>query len=417
MDTLKKALALILALAVSAVLAWVLLAGKEALANPNALRTVLALALALGIGGVLGWALWAGRTAIALVLTLGVVGAIGWAVLAGEASDSFDFDNGLAPAEYLYLDNGRVLSYLSQLKAGLSENEKRSIKVTESLDAGIEESPGKVGASKTTERFVEEVVTPTAASNFFRLFDELQGEGGRKSYLRTLTTREFGRKDDSRIEEGDFVALEGATVSLPTYAADYFFVKRFGSVYPGKSSGERLDCLILRKAERGRVRKWLRPFGRNPRIVLTARADKLRGVRIILPVEYASLADEQSLLAGAHLTIVGKVIRRIEANGDDYADTPTRTTFGPRLRTIPRLLLDKKDCASRRTDRRAKRGAPRTLVISRRREVTRGPKARLRRLRKQLFQSLKKETRVQSEGLVVLPVAIYSTGRADGSGE
>ncbi len=393
-EAVKKTLSIILP---SGVLAWGLMAGDENLSRSDALITLLAVALVVGV---LGWALLTGRRAVLLFLGSGVGGLIGWSLLAGEGPDSFDFDTGLAPAEYLYLDNGRVLSYLSQVKGDLSENEKRSIKVTQSLNAGIEQSPAKVGASRSTEQFVEQVVTPTAASNFFRFLDELQGGGAPKTYLKTLEAGKFDSGDYRSFEEGDFVALEGVTVRLPPYAADYYFVKRFGSAYTERASADRLGCLLLRKAERRSVREWLRPFGRNPRVTLTASArsaqtDKLGLVKILLPVEYSSLADEQSLLARARLTVVGKVIRRIEPGGDDYVDTPTRTVFGPRLRKIPRLLLAKKDCTT----------APR------RRQVARERKARLRNLRKKLFKNLKKDTRLQSRGLLILPVAIYSTGR------
>jgi hypothetical protein len=440
-DPPRTELTLVLAFAVSSVLTWALVPGGETLRNSEVLRDLLALGVALGMGAAIAWALFAGRQGLALFVAVGVVAVTAWSVIREDGSGSFEFNTGLAPAEYLYLDNGRVLSYLSQVRGGLSENEKRSIKVTESLNAGIEEGPAKVGASRSRERFVEEVVTPTAASNFFRLYDELEGAEASGTYFHVLRHRQFDPEEYAEVNEGDFVAFRDVTLNLPAYAADYYFVKRFGSLDPGEASARHLDCLRLTEGELEKVKKWVKPFGRNPRMTLTAEVEfardrkadeakrvkpkrvkpkrvkgkRVKGkrakgkrekvkkwVKLMLPVEYASLADEQSLLRGARLTILGKVVRKDQR----YQDAPTLTTFGPRLRKMPKFLVAKKGCVNRRVGLKEGGRARR-----RRREEDKAEERR--RVRARLIRKLRKGTTLRPKGLVIIPVAIYSTRGTD----
>jgi hypothetical protein len=111
----------------------------------------------------------AGEVAMVLVV-LGVGVGLGWAAFRGDAPSTFDFD----PPEYLYMDAGRVLTYLPQAVGGLPEDEQESIAQTRTVTVDLKGSSGpSAGASSQQQRSVSRSLTPTTASRLFSLLDRL----------------------------------------------------------------------------------------------------------------------------------------------------------------------------------------------------------------------------------------------------
>ena len=143
--------------------------------------------------------------------------ALSWWLVGGGGSGSslLQGDPGIAPPEYAYLDNARVLAYLGQIEGGLSTSEKVTEQVTRTRNGGVAASGLQVGASSSQQQFVERVVTPTATARFYRLLDLLRAKG----YLETVNYgRGLSLRFLNRVSEGDFVRINGCRMRLPTYA-------------------------------------------------------------------------------------------------------------------------------------------------------------------------------------------------------
>jgi hypothetical protein len=110
----------------------------------------------------------------AAIAGIGVAVVIVALVSSGDGSQVDEIDPGIPPAEFLYIDNDRVAAYLAQLQGGRATGERLSRTLTREL-SGTASAGGsfEVGASAQEQSFVEREVTPTAASNYFRLFDAL----------------------------------------------------------------------------------------------------------------------------------------------------------------------------------------------------------------------------------------------------
>ncbi|MBN9624054.1 MAG: hypothetical protein J0H06_14085 [Actinobacteria bacterium] len=81
------------------------------------------------------------------------------------------------PAEFLYLDTGRVLSYLAQMQGGATSSEQLQHKQTDSLTAKLAvKGLFEAGTSGEAEDLTQREVTPTAASSFIELLEALEHE-------------------------------------------------------------------------------------------------------------------------------------------------------------------------------------------------------------------------------------------------
>jgi hypothetical protein len=305
---------------------------------------------------------------------------LGYIVFGAGLAESFEPDPGVPPPEYLYLDNARVLAFLAQIEGGLSDSERRTRSVTRSVDARFSGAAGEAGGSSEEQQFVEEVVTPTATTRFYRLLDRLKDKG----YLAELDAADPSlAKDLLKVEEGAFVRITACRLELPTYMRLYRLYQKVGSVFAysmrvdeltpteknlfAQISRERQADFLLqklmqwksltqtsqkqlsprRKAGKGNdarglggsvtgssrhgPRRYVDMIGRNPRVPLSSCAprlpSKLPAVDFLFPIQYAALSDEQSLFSGT-LSIVGKVIR-IARRGDvdQYQDPEALRTF------------------------------------------------------------------------------------------
>jgi hypothetical protein len=284
-----------------------------------------------------------------------------------------------APHEYLYLDNERVLAYLSQTEGGLSEQQKLSRSATDRTTGELSAGPiAKAGRERQSQEFVEEVVTPTATSRFYRLVGLLRERGEIHSLPRPETRYVPARSDGvesrggfrslnletflrewKKVREGDFVTL-ASVVEVPSFVRLYRRLRQA----PRRS----------RLARRGMPA--VKAAGVNPRFPFVmqfrepGRDDEPR-LTILLPSQYGAVAAESSLFYGT-LTVVGKVVYRVGQHQPSYVDHQTYNTFSSAVRATPDRMLN-----------------------------------RLRLPRTRLKEELLNLRRLGRNGAVVVPVAIY----------
>jgi hypothetical protein len=296
--------------------------------------------------------------------------ALAWWLVGGGADSSnrrLQGDPGLAPPEYAYLDNARVLAYLGQIEGGLSGSEKVTEQLTRTRNAGVAASGLQVGGSSSQQQFVERVVTPTATARFYRLLDLLRAKG----YLETVS---YGRglpdRFLNRVSEGDFVRINGCRMRLPTYAqmdeligsapaplpadvAAYNAVQRSASAeaarvraqeeaHPGGGLSTSVVKTATGKARRRLVRaaaRFASVLGPNPRIAVSSctgrRVRRLRGVDLLIPLPLGALNVEPGLLAG-HVTVVGKLLHVVRPDDQPYIDTATLNSLATPITALER---------------------------------------------------------------------------------
>jgi hypothetical protein len=305
----------------------------------------------------------------------------------GERLDRTQEVAGSSPASsiknpYLYLDRGRVRSYLGQLVDGLAESEKRTLADNEDLSAEVKAGGAGLTGKRTRSRTTESQVAPTVADRFYLLLRLLRdGESGidqehSRHWLITLdadTTQPDKAYDAAcGLHEGDFVRIRDARLLLSPYAAvlpktSYALLNRrtpTGLV----SKPDPKVFAPRRRAQKRAVTRYLGLLGGDPRLPFVVRMPltrtpirgRLPSVTFFLPARYRSLRNEPSLISGT-LTIVGKVVYRNLARrsagqrrkrigcGDQpvpdtvpksYLDRQTVATFVPALETAPNFIFD-----------------------------------------------------------------------------
>lgn len=238
---------------------------------------LLLLALGFGVGLVAGYLAW--HTSLS-------------ATPAAPTSD-------VPPGEYLYLDSGRVAAYLSQLEDGLSSNELRTLSETRGVSVGTGTTlPFQAQGTAQTQSSLQETVTPTAASLFYRLERKLRGQ----HWLQTLNAGP-GRRGQFRalirLREGNFVRIRNIPIALPAYAR----------VYPA--------------------------FARRAPALPLSVSVRLEGKKtdLLFPIAYGKLANEPSLFS-TRLTVLGKVVRQLDP-GERYVDYATAHSFARLLAAKP----------------------------------------------------------------------------------
>lgn len=273
------------------------------------------------------------------------IAAIAHGVASETGGSGFDVNPGIAPPEYLYLDNARVLAYLSQIEGGLSESERRTLALTREASAGLSSPAGEVGGSAEEQRFVERVVTPTATSRFYRLLERLND----KRYLYELDAADNAQVLGERlrfIPEGTFVRITNCWLAIPRYV-DLWNLLRQASPRPGPDGlldatyrvlkGE-LDTrriadfskIYASLVRRHALSVFLKEAEKDPRFALSCRRPgimrRTASVDFLFPVRFAAISGEQSLIPGK-LTIVGKVMRFVRVGETAYADRAALGAF------------------------------------------------------------------------------------------
>jgi len=347
-----------------------------------------------------------GLTQVAIVLTILAIGAAAGVAIARNQPDvDFAFDPPEKPAEYLYLDVARVLTYLPQAEGGLPENETESIEGSNSVSVDLKGTAGGVGGASQRKRSASRSLTPTTGSRFLSLLDHLDEDG----QLKELDLDHFDPEDFDALEEGDFVRLLSADVRMPSYAADYDINKTRKHVIV--ASGQK----AYTRKQRREINTFLAAAGENPRVsfLLTPETgDQLYS--LLLPAQYALLSAEPTLLTGRH-TVIGKVMRRLDTpdpddpgfSEDRYTDAATIASFRPALRALPEFWVKLRASAAHesleQTRRRLKLAEDDSGFRERVAEFRRSPLRTKARLQRQLHAL----TTITAPGLVILPIAIY----------
>jgi hypothetical protein len=352
---------------------------------------------------------WGAATVVLVVL----VGLFAFGVLAPFESDPEEPQEAAVPAEFLYLDTARVLSYLAQMQGGATSSEQLSHRQTTSLTAKLAvKGLLEAGATSETEDLTQRVVTPTAASSFIELLDVLKHEGEVRSLeleeIKRPPEEEDGSKKEEEegkrpIKEGEFVLFKTDAMKAPIYVNAYLAVHQsstLSALFPMPSKNHEKRELV--KYQREAAHKFAKQVGEDPRLVFDLEPDDESGLEYLLPVTYSQLTSERSLIkyGGGEFSVLGKVVRLFPESGriphereEAYVDSPTREAWGRPLERAIRPLL----CRSQ----------PSCLhdIVDERSDKKR--EERIEETRMELNQALITQSDIHREGAVILPLAIY----------
>ena len=369
----------------------------------------------------------------------------------GESSLSTPFPAD-GPAEFLYLDSGRVIAYLAQLDHGIFSSETLTEELSKTANGKVNvASAVELGAEISRKNSLSRVVTPTAAANYFELLSDLKGL---HNGLDQIGLRNFG-EDVKDLTEGQFVTFHTHAMRPPVYLNPYLALRQHHTVstlFP-MPDGEEGRAQV--KTLREHALQFRQALGANPRVVFALRppnASELKArqlgrlfeqeerklveeghlaqleastgspgggtrapsaverqrqqlheeehVQYLMPLDAQLLTKERSLLkfGGGEFTVVGKVVRVFPEDGDRhrpaYVDSSTTETWAQPLAHAPLALL----C---RTD-------PRCTRIIRADSVDAEKRRRvIERSRQWDLEALAEQTEVPERGAVILPIAIY----------
>ena len=257
----------------------------------------------------------AGNARTALVgLGVGIALGVGGAQIdLGKTIGARLPDAGTPPAEYVYLDTSRVLSYLGQVEGGLSKSEKRTLGLTQTTTAGISAgTAAQLSASSQRQLSSQETVAPSVADRFYRFLRWLSidpgGDGfrtGRWFYTVDAQLSPAHRRNQLQniqyglrpAEEGLFVRILHARLCVPDYAAvlpKLAYVPVCNKPTHRPSGAISLRALLSRN--RSGVKDYLRRLGKNPRVPLIVqtltpnrRTRPQNPVTFLLPIQYRQL--------------------------------------------------------------------------------------------------------------------------------
>jgi hypothetical protein len=336
-----------------------------------------------------------------LFLLAAVVAIVAFHLLGFQVtSDGNGGEDGVAtggPVEFLYLDTGRVASYVAQVSGGSFDQQKVTRKMTDNLDAKVVLTGlGEAGGSRAREVFLERVLKPTDASSFFALQGSLEGENDK---LEDIRLRYF-ENDIEDLNEGQMVRFETDALLSPLYLNSYLAVKQ----------AHTLEAMFPNSEERQQAAEgFYDDVGRNPRVVFALQPTHRPGspesggdesFKYLLPMSANGLTKERSLFknGGGQFTVVGKLVRRFQQGRPGqtpaYVDSPTLETWEQPLLNEPRELLCR---AERHCIEQVRREG---LVGEERLPAVRAARQRVR-------EALKQQTTIDRRGAVILPVAIY----------
>jgi hypothetical protein len=299
-----------------------------------------------------------------------VVGLL-WLYLGRGNAVALEQDPGIPPPEYAYLDNPRVLAYLSQIEGGLSASETRSRKVTDTRSGGVAAGGVELGGSSSSEQFVQETVTPTATALFYRLLDRLSDKG----YLRELDASSPPTAFTNAlgvVPEGFFVRIAGCTLRVPTYiqlkevivdSRSEISADRAVHTALYGTEEERVAAIVAKQTGKGpkamvgegtyllapgvesrlklAAKRYATAIAGNPPVPLASCAGRVVGKPrkpdLLFPVLLDGLSKERSLLAGP-VTIVGKVVRQVRRPADVYVDRQASAAYSNALDSMTTQL-------------------------------------------------------------------------------
>jgi len=261
------------------------------------------------------------------------------------------------PGEFLYLDQERSDAFLGQLQNGLAPTETRTAKIARKREAKIGGSEtAQLGGSVEESEEAVSTISPKAADRAYvlhgRLAEDFKREAGVLSqeavggqegkYAELDTDQSFDQVLDemSALNEGDFVRIDNARLRLPTYT---LALGKLAHAELFRSPGQRkrrlrvsrrdLSTFAIRRQKA--LEAYVTSFGEDPRLpfrldVSRPKADSKPAtpdqLSVFLPGRYSSLVDAPSLLTG-RVTILGKVIRKVDGKEPTYYDAETAVTY------------------------------------------------------------------------------------------
>jgi hypothetical protein len=331
------------------------------------------------------------------------------------------------PVEFLYLDGGRVLTYLEEIQGGAVRTEEQSRRRTSTLTATLNlQHSLEAGNSSEEEELIRRSVSPTAASSYFELLRDLEAA----DQISRVDWFDYARL--SRMREGQFVQFRTSAMRRPIYLDPYLAVRQdptLAGLFPRPAGGGGGRVVIERHA----ARRFMHQVGADPRIVFSLRSTAVDcptkapgesgplhfeglgrsareyrcqqgprhlSLQLLLPLRYRQLTDEGALIqdGGGELGVLGKIVRILpEGTGKKsrtYVDTPTRQTWRRPLHQAIGSLLCRSDPACERKARSEKNGGT---------AVGEAPL----QARRNMERALTEQTEIEDRGAVVVPLAIY----------
>ncbi len=360
-----------------------------------------------------------------------IVLAGGWALgqfVTGKSSESDPtqtFHLRTPPAEFLYLDSPRLLNYQIQLEGGRAGAVHRIAKAIESASGEAAVEGFKVGASSQREASVESTLSPAASSELGVMLRDLREDTWDGVSIHEVDLA--APRGVRRLREGWLVRFSTRDLLSPGYIRPYVVVRQsatLAALFPraGTSAAE-----TRAEEQRAKAKAFAKQIGPNPRITFAVappvqKGQHGRAVKILLPMQYADLTHERSMLekgpghyTGGALTVVGKVIRvfpgraRPAVGAVSSPCPPSQPACGKSVRPVYT------DYATREIWKSPLKEASNYLInqVSHNckaawgaRESHSASKAHMRG-RHCYLTRLRRQTRLSAPGVVVLPLAIY----------
>jgi hypothetical protein len=357
------------------------------------------------------------------ILTIAALVAIAFLIAKGQDSDDeLSFALRMPPAEFLYLDGPRILTYLEELEGGSVRKVHRISKEIRTASAEATLGQGKLGASTQRENAADSVLTRTEAGELGLLLSELRSN---RSPGVSLHHVELNRPSDlANLEEGWLVRFASDDLLSPGYIRPYVVVHQSATLealFPrevgNQASTERSEL------QREEAKRFSKRVGRNPRVIFAVSPPPpTRGaspLRIMLPMDYLGLTTERSLLekdedkyAGGKVVVIGKVIRVFESEGEDedvapeYKDWATREIWKNPLESASNYLIDhvSHSCVTPHTTQERKEiaegwdGSPHGLEEAQKEKIEG---------RECFLVKLDRQTELYAPGALILPLAVY----------
>jgi hypothetical protein len=262
-----------------------------------------------------------GKHHLALLgMALGVAGIVLGAIALSDEGDSTnstgEYASALPPDEFLYLDGGKILTYLSEVEGGERGPVHRIAKEVQELKGTVGAEGFNVGASSQHETSAESTLVRTEASELGLLLHALKADTNHGVSYHRVDLGKPGSVDD--LKEGELVRFVTHSLSAPGYIRPYVVVRdsaTLGALFPRKIGS--LPSAEQAQRQRHLAKVFAHQIGPNPRITFLISPQEGEEVpTIILPVSYGGLTTERSLLekdhgrhTGGRLVVFGKVDR------------------------------------------------------------------------------------------------------------
>lgn len=355
------------------------------------------------------------------ILTIAALVAIVGLLAEGQDADDESSALRMPPAEFIYLDGPRILTYLEELEGGSVKKIHRISKEIRTASAEATLGQGKLGASTQRENAADSVLTRTEASLLGLLLSGLRSNTAPGVSLHHV---ELERPSDlASLEEGWLVRFASDNLLSPGYIRPYVVVHQSATLealFPREVG----DPVSTEQSElqREEAKRFASRVGRDPRVLYAVSppppAPDESPLRIMLPMRYLGLTTERSLLekdedkyAGGKVVVIGKVIRVFEPEEDEdlvpeYKDWASREIWKNPLESASNYLIDhvSHSCVTPHTKQERKLIAERLEGHPRRIEKAQKEKIKGRKC---FLVKLDRQIELYAPGALILPLAVY----------